>query len=106
MPTTGFVDVFRTYNYPISMVRFALCPICRISAHDTDGQCLCDVLGDRQELRHRLKWLAFVVLVQSSYYYALALIREQFTHVHEIGFEELTFIDTDNLSTLAEFDDL
>lgn len=106
MPTTGFVDVFRTYNYPISMVRLALCPIRRISAHDTDGQCLCDVFSDRQKLRHRLKWLASVILIQSSYDYALALVREQFTHVYEIGLEELTFIDTDNLSVLAEFDDL
>ena len=104
MPTTGFVDVFCTYNYPIGMVRLALCPIRRISAYDTDGQCLCDVLSDRQKLRHRLKWLASVILIQSSYDYALALVREQFTHVYEIGLEELTFIDTNNLSILAEFD--
>ncbi len=105
MPTTGFVDVFRTNNDAIGMVRFALCPICWISAHDTDGQCLGDVFSDRQKLRHRLKWFASVVLIQSRYDYTFALIREQFTHVYEIGFEELTFIDTNNLRILAEFDD-
>lgn len=106
MPTTSFVDIFRTHYNAIGMVRLALCPICWISAHDADGQCLGNVLSDRQKLRHRLKWFASVVLIQSRDDYALALVRKQFTGVYEIGFEELTFIDTDNLRILTEFDDL
>ena len=49
----------------------------RVAAHHADRQRLGDVLGDRQQLRHRLERLAEVVLVEAGDDDALAAVGER-----------------------------
>ena len=75
-------------------------PLCVIgggAAHHADRQRLGDVLGDRQELRHRLERLAEIVLIEPGHDHALALIREGAADRRQLRVEELPLVDADHL---------
>ncbi len=69
----------------------------RGAADHADGERLGDVLGDRQQLRHRLERLAEIVLVEAGDDDALALIGERVADRRQLGIEELAFVDADDL---------
>ena len=64
MAAARFVDAARADKHPVAAGDEALRMIRRIATHDADRERLGDVLGDRQQLRHRLEWSAQEVLVQ------------------------------------------
>jgi hypothetical protein len=64
-----------------------------IATHDADGECLGDVLGDRQQLRHRLERAAQEILVEPGDDHPLAAIRQHVAGGRKIQVEELPFVD-------------
>src|SRR2546423_7870564 len=68
-----------------------------LAAADADGVRLCDVLGDGEELRHRLERFSGVVLVESGDDDAHAALRERVRHIDQFVVEELTLVNADDL---------
>ena len=68
----------------------------RVPADHADGVGLGDVLGDRQQLRHRLERLAQVILVEPGDDHAHAAIGQRAAHRGQILVEELPFVDADD----------
>jgi hypothetical protein len=56
-----------------------------------------DVLRDRQQLRHRLEWLAEIILIEAGDDHALALIGQRVADHRQLQVEELPFVDADDL---------
>ena len=88
-PRCADEHAIRARNQALGVVR-------RIAADDADREGLGDVLGDREQLRHRLERTAQVVLIQSGHDHALAAIRERVARGRQIGVEELTLVDADD----------
>src|SRR5438270_8089436 len=68
-----------------------------LAAADADGVRLGDVLGDGEELRHRLEGLARVVLVESGDDDTKATLRERVGDRDEFVVEELPLVNADDL---------
>ena len=68
-----------------------------LAADDADGERLGDVLGDGEQLGHRLERLAEIVLIEPRDDDAPALIRERVADRRQLDVEELTFVDADDL---------
>src|SRR4029453_5667235 len=73
----------------------------RTAADHADRQRLRDVLGRRQQLRHRLERLAEVILIESGHDDALPLSRQLGAHGWQLGIEELPFVDPDHFGIRA-----
>ena len=106
MSTTSLINVLCTDEHSIGALSLSLSPVCRIATHDADCKCFCDVLGHRKELRHGLERFSPVILVETGDYHPLSLIRQRFTYFHQVGFEELPFVDAHDLRIFALFKDL
>lgn len=106
MPTSRLINILGTDDHPVRMVRLALRPIRRVTAHDTNRERLRDILCHSQELGHGLEGLSFVVLIQAGYDDSLSLVGKLLAHIDKVRFEELSLINTDNLSILTECKDL
>jgi hypothetical protein len=74
----------------------------RIAANHADGEGLGDVLGDRQQLRHRFERPAQIVLIQAGDDDPLAAIGERVTGRREIEVEELPFVDADHFGVVGD----
>ena len=73
----------------------------RVAADHADGVGLGDVLGDRQQLRHRLERLAQVVLVEAGDDHPLAAVGQRVADRRQVLVEELPFVDADDLGVGA-----
>ena len=73
----------------------------RVAADDADGERLGDVLGDRQQLRHRLERPAEVILIEPGDDHALAAIGERVARGRQVRVEELPFVDADDLGVVV-----
>ena len=67
-----------------------------LAAADTDSMRLGNVFGDGQQLRHRLKGLARVVLIESGDNHAQTAPGEFVGHINEFPVKELSFINADD----------
>ena len=64
VPAARLVGALRAEQHPVSACDQPLGVVGRVAAHHADGPRLGDVLGDGQQLRHRLERLAQIVLVE------------------------------------------
>jgi len=104
--TASFVYVLCTNQNSIRTLSLSLRPVGRIATDDTDCQSLRNVLRHSEQLWHRFEWLSPIVLVESCYDYSLALICQLLADFNQIGFEELTFVNANNLCILAKCENL
>jgi hypothetical protein len=81
-----FVGALRPSSTRARLTDEALRVVGRVAAHHTDGARLGDVLGDGQQLRHRVEGLAQVILVQPGHDHAHAA-RGQPGHRRQLGVE-------------------
>ena len=81
-PAARLVHPVRAEQHAVAAGDEPLRVIGRVAAHHADGVGLGDVLGDRQQLRHRLERLAQIVLVEPGDDHAHALIGQR---VADIG---------------------
>src|SRR5690349_3408615 len=93
----GLVQVGAAHDDAAGARDLAIRAIRRAAAHHADGQRLRDVLGDREQLRHGFERLARVVLVEPGDDHAFPAARELLAHAHQVGAEELAFVDADHL---------
>jgi hypothetical protein len=73
----------------------------RIAADHADGERLGDVLGNRQQLRHRLERTAEVVLIEAGDDDALAAVGQRRARRRQVGVEELPFVDAHDFRVLV-----
>src|SRR6188472_2240768 len=60
------VETGRPYQHPVAAGDEPLRMVRGIAAHHADRQGLGDVLGDREQLRHRLEGTAQVILIETG----------------------------------------
>lgn len=97
VPAASLVDVFCPNENAVCVLSLPLGAVCRIAAHNADGERLRDVLCDCQELRHRFEGLTAIVLVETSYDHALPLVCQLLAHVDKVQLEKLSLVDSDDL---------
>ena len=97
-----FVNAARTDQHAIAAGDEPLCVIRRVTADDADGERLGDVLGDRQQLRHRLERASKEILIQPGDDDPLAAIREGVARSWQVLVEELPFVDSDHLGVVVD----
>src|SRR5262245_43739103 len=71
--------------------------VCRRAADHADRESSGAVFGNGQQLRHRLEWLAEIVLIEAGDNYPLPAIGERAAHRRQLGVEELPLVDSDDL---------
>src|ERR1051326_2162290 len=103
MPAGGFVGARGTDEDAFAAGDEALRVVGGSAADHADRERLGDVLGDREQLRHRLERLAEIILVQTGDDDALALIREHRGDGGQLGIEELPFVDADDFGIRLHF---
>jgi len=91
------VRALRAEQHAVTTRDQALRVVGGIAAHHADRERLGDVLGNRQQLRHRFERLAEIILVEAGDDDALTLIRKLVTDRGQILVEELPFVDADDL---------
>src|SRR5262245_56978483 len=64
VPAARLVKTRGAHQHAVAARDEPLSMVGRIATHDTDGQRLGDVLRDREQLRHRLKRAAEIVLIE------------------------------------------
>ncbi len=69
---------------------------------DADRERFRDVLGDRQQLGHRLERAPQIVLIEAGDNHALATIRQRIAGRRQIGVEKLPFVDPDDLRVVVD----
>ena len=97
MTAASLIDVLRTNQYSIRALSLSLRPVCWIATDNTDRQRLRDVLRHSQQLRHWFKWFSAIILIESCYNHSLPLICKLFADFDKVDFEELTFVDANDL---------
>ncbi len=80
-------------NDPFSAFDQALGITRRPAALHADGPCLGDILGNRQQQRHRLERPSQIIHIQSGNNHALAQIGQSIGDPHQVLMEELGFVD-------------
>jgi hypothetical protein len=74
----------------------------RIAADDADGESLGDVLGDGQQLRHRLERPAEVILIETGDDHAFAPVSQRVAGGGQVGVEKLPFVDPHDFGVLTD----
>ena len=97
MAAAGFVEARGANEDTFAALDEALGVIGRIAAHHADGERLGDVLGDGQQLRHRLERPSEVVLIEPGDDHPLAAVRKGVARCRQVRIEELPFVDADDL---------
>src|SRR5215831_14389761 len=105
-PAARLVDVGAADHHASRAADLAVGAIGRLATNDTDRQRLGDVLGDREQIGHRLEGLALVVLVEPGHDHALAPARELVDHRQQVAAEELALVDPDHLRLVGVTQDL
>ena len=93
VPAARLVGALRAQQHAVGAVHQPLRVIGGIAAHHADRARLGDVLGDRQQLRHRLERLAEIILVEAGDDHAHAARGQLGGDVRQLRIEELAFVD-------------
>src|SRR5437667_2124988 len=96
------VQTARANQHPVAAVDQTLRMVRRLATHDTDRQRLGDVLGNRQQLRHRVERAAEIILIQTRHDQAPPPVRQRVAHHRQAGIEELSLVDANDVRIVVD----
>src|SRR4030095_281579 len=99
---TSFVGALRPQEDAVAARHEALSVVRWIAAHHANRQRLGDVFRNGEQLRHRLEWLAEVILVESGNNHALSAIGQFVDDGWQLLIEELSFVDADHFRVVLD----
>src|SRR5215212_9433195 len=100
--TTSFILIRRPDGNALFRFKRALRVIGGLATLHADGVGLRDVLGNSEQLPHRLPGLACVILIQAGNYHAHSTTRQFVCYVDQVVVKKLSFVDSHNFSVRVD----